>query len=88
MTEETIKNTLTETRKQVLSAEYHYEIAAKQLLEQHEAEMVDRLFKVGIELRDKRHEIIQTLRSSVVNWNDIVEIFDRHGIDLVDKVEF
>jgi len=50
--------------------------------------MVDRLFKVGLELRDKRHEVIQTLRSSVVNWNDIVEIFDRHGIDLVDKVEF
>ena len=40
MTEETIKNTLTETRKQVLSAESHYEIAAKQILEQHEAEMV------------------------------------------------
>ena len=40
MTEETIKNTLTETRKQVLSAESHYEIAAKQILEQHESEMV------------------------------------------------
>ena len=40
MTEETIKNTLTETRKQVLSAESHYEIAAKQILEQHDAEMV------------------------------------------------
>lgn len=85
MTEETIIKTLIEN---TLFRNTNFDKAAKQLLEQHEAEMVDRLFKVGLELRDKRHEVIQALRSSVVNWNDIVEIFDRHGIDLVDKVEF
>ena len=85
MTEEKIEKQLSDW---YLAAPKGLNELAKSLSEQHEAEMVDRLFKVGLELRDKRHEVIQTLRSSVVNWNDIVEIFDRHGIDLVDKVEF
>ena len=80
MTEETIRA--------IIETDHFDSTKIKRIMQQHEAEMVDRLFKVGIELRDKRHEVIQTLRSSVVNWNDIVEIFDRHGIDLVDKVEF
>ena len=85
MTEETIEKIISDW---YLSTPRDISELSEQLLEKHEAEMVDRLFKVGLELRDKRHEVIQTLRSSVVNWNDIVEIFDRHGIDLVDKVEF
>lgn len=83
MTEETIKILFKLKRGEITATD-----ANNLINEQHDAEMVDRLLKVGLELRDKRHEVIQTLRSSVVSWNDIVEIFDRHGIDLVDKVEF
>ena len=80
MTEETIKKVLTETRKQVLSAEYHYEIAAKQLLEQHEAEMGDALQKLADELK-KNAEICCKLNAEdelAVTTYDIDVIAAKH----------
>jgi len=74
MTEETIKNTLTETRKQVLSAESHYEIAAKQILEQHEAEMV--LFKEWCEEKETAIRIDHYLtKKTYLTTTDLLTLF-------------
>ena len=69
MTEETIKNTLTETRKQVLSAESHYEIAAKQILEQHEAEMV-LLLEFVRKMKPTQNLMANQVGKWVIEFND------------------